>query len=96
MSKSKSQAAIFKDVKIMVIDDEEMLAWSIETELKSQGAEVLACANLRSALENFVSFNPDLAICDLRLPDGSGIELLKMETRKARYAGHSNYGPWRC
>ncbi len=59
------------------LNDEEMLAWSIETELKSQGASVLSCANLRSAIENFVSFNPDLAICDLRLPDGSGIELLK-------------------
>lgn len=77
MPNDRTNPAIFKDIKIMVIDDEEILAWSIETELKSQGADVLSCAGLRLAIENFVSFNPDLAICDLRLPDGSGIELLK-------------------
>lgn len=63
--------------KILVIDDEEMLAWSIETELKANGAEVLSCGSLRSALECFPSFHPDLVICDLRLPDGSGMELMK-------------------
>jgi DNA-binding NtrC family response regulator len=77
MSKGKLPRHALNGTRILIVDDEEILAWSIETELKSNGADVMSCSTLRSALENFTSFNPDLAICDLRLPDGSGMELLK-------------------
>jgi two-component system response regulator AtoC len=77
MSKSKLPRQALSGSRVLIVDDEEILAWSIETELKANGAEVLACNSLRAALESFQSFNPDLAICDLRLPDGSGMELLK-------------------
>lgn len=63
-------------IKILVIDDEDILAWSIETELKSYGAEVLRGGSLREALDRFRTFNPDVAICDLRLPDGNGLDAL--------------------
>jgi two-component system response regulator AtoC len=77
MSKGKLPRHTLSGTRIFIVDDEEILAWSIETELKANGADVMSCNSLRSALENFQSFNPDLAICDLRLPDGSGMELLK-------------------
>lgn len=68
---------ILKDIRILIVDDEEILAWSIETELKSHGADVITAASIRNAIESFNRFNPDLCICDIRLPDGSGMELLK-------------------
>lgn len=77
MSKNKLPRHTLAGTRILIVDDEEILAWSIETELKANGADVLSCNTLRQALEGFHSFNPDLAICDLRLPDGSGMELLK-------------------
>ncbi len=77
MSKGKLPRHALNGTRVLIVDDEEILAWSIETELKANGAEVMSCNSLRQALENFQSFNPDLAICDLRLPDGSGMELLK-------------------
>lgn len=77
MSKGKLPRHTLHGTRVLIVDDEEILAWSIETELKANGAEVMSCSSLRAALENFQSFNPDLAICDLRLPDGSGMELLK-------------------
>lgn len=77
MSKNRLPRQALQGSRVLVIDDEEILAWSIETELKAAGAEVQTCNTLRTALEGFASFNPDLAICDLRLPDGSGMELLK-------------------
>ncbi|MCX6127563.1 MAG: sigma-54 dependent transcriptional regulator [Proteobacteria bacterium] len=77
MSKNKLSRYALNGTRVLIVDDEEILAWSIETELKAEGAEVLSCSTLRQALENFASFSPDLAICDLRLPDGSGMELLK-------------------
>jgi two-component system response regulator AtoC len=76
-AKAKLPRNALTGTRVLIIDDEEMLAWSIETELKANGADVLSCNSLRTALENFQSFSPDLAICDLRLPDGSGMELLK-------------------
>ena len=69
--------SIFQDNKILVVDDEEILAWSIETELKALGADVMAAGSLAQGIDAFNRMNPDVAICDLRLPDGSGMELLK-------------------
>ncbi len=66
-----------KDLRILIVDDEEMLAWSIDSELKALGAETLRAGTIREALERFPGFSPDLAITDLRLPDGNGLELLK-------------------
>jgi DNA-binding NtrC family response regulator len=68
---------LLKDVRVLVVDDEELLAWSIDTELRGLGAEVLRAGSVREALERFQGFSPDLAITDLRLPDGNGLELLK-------------------
>lgn len=66
-----------KDVRVLVVDDEEILAWSIDSELKSLGAEVTRAGSVREALERFSAASPDLVITDLRLPDGNGLELLK-------------------
>src|SRR4051812_19826343 len=66
-----------KDTRILVVDDEEMLAWSIDSELKGLGADTMRAGSIREGLERFASATPDLVITDLRLPDGNGLELLK-------------------
>lgn len=66
-----------RDIRVLVVDDEDILAWSIDTELKALGAEVMRAGSVREALERFPGFAPDLTITDLRLPDGNGLELLK-------------------
>ena len=66
-----------KDVRIFVVDDEKVLAWSIDNQLRSLGAEVEVAASVAEAKAKFSEFQPDLAICDLRLPDGNGMDLLK-------------------
>ncbi len=66
-----------KDVRILVVDDEDILAWSIDTELRALGAEVTRAGSIREALERFQQATPDIVITDLRLPDGNGLELLK-------------------
>jgi two-component system, NtrC family, response regulator AtoC len=76
-------AAALQDVRVFVVDDEDILAWSIETELKAVGAEVMRAGSLRQAIERFPLFNADVAICDLRLPDGNGLELLQKWRRTA-------------
>lgn len=69
--------AILEGSRILLVDDEELLAWSIETEFKSHGADMISAHSLKMAIEAFPRHQPDLVICDLRLPDGSGLELIK-------------------
>jgi two-component system response regulator AtoC len=79
MSSSGKQLSpnVLTEVKVLVVDDEDILAWSIDTELKGLGAEVARAGTVRDAILKFQQFGPDVAICDLRLPDGNGLELLK-------------------
>ncbi len=72
-----SQQAMLQDTKIFVVDDEDILAWSLETEFRSLGAEVMRAGSVRQALERFPAFGADVAITDIRLPDGNGLELVK-------------------
>lgn len=73
---ANSQPTSLKNLKILIVDDEDILAWSIETEFKSLGAETLTAGTVREALERFRTWSPDILISDLRLPDGNGMDLL--------------------
>ena len=64
-------------VRVLVIDDEEILVWSIENHLKKLGAIVRKAYTANGGERLFSSFSPDVVICDLRLPDGNGIDLLQ-------------------
>ncbi|MFK7827564.1 MAG: sigma-54-dependent transcriptional regulator [Oligoflexales bacterium] len=64
-------------LKVLLVDDEDLLAWSIETELHNLKMQVARAASISEALAKFPKFQADIAICDLRLPDGNGLDLLK-------------------
>jgi two-component system, NtrC family, response regulator AtoC len=66
-----------QDVRVMIVDDEDLLAWSIDSELKALSADTLRTASLKDTLHKFHTFTPDVAILDLKLTDGDGMELLK-------------------
>ncbi|HNY10995.1 MAG TPA: sigma-54 dependent transcriptional regulator, partial [Candidatus Wallbacteria bacterium] len=62
---------------ILIVDDEKLLRWSLTTELKEMGFNVfsheLADDGLKTVKENTI----DVCILDIKLPDYSGIELLR-------------------
>lgn len=74
---TKDSVSELNDIRIFLVDDEDLLAWGIETELKTMGAEVLRAASVQQSLARFPGFGADVAIVDLNLPDGNGLELLK-------------------
>ncbi|MBM4252896.1 MAG: sigma-54-dependent Fis family transcriptional regulator [Deltaproteobacteria bacterium] len=76
-TKNPGHTINLKDTKILIVDDEDILAWSIDTELRGLGAETMRAGSVREAIERFHQFTPDVAVTDLRLPDGNGLELLK-------------------
>jgi signal transduction histidine kinase len=62
--------------KILVIDDEEYIRDSIIGFLEDFGFELTDAENGRIGLEIFDSRQPDLVLCDLRMPEMDGLEVL--------------------
>ena len=63
--------------KILVIDDEQAILDLIEMILKKENFQVAIASDGKSGLQLFESFNPDLVILDIMLPDTSGHEVCK-------------------
>lgn len=62
--------------KILVIDDEIYIRDSVVGFLEDFGFEVIDAENGRIGLEKFETQNPDLVLCDLRMPEMDGLEVL--------------------
>src|SRR5687767_4879647 len=64
--------------KLVVIDDHEALRSGLEVLLSQAGLDVVGAAgNVAAGLDLIDHTDPDLALVDIRLPDGSGIDLTR-------------------
>ncbi|WP_410770220.1 response regulator transcription factor [Fontibacillus sp. BL9] len=68
--------------KILVIDDEAALRDLIELVLRRENFRVRTAENGSTGLQELDSFQPDLVLLDLMLPDYSGYDLCKEITKK--------------
>jgi len=67
--------------RILVVDDEKLIRWSVGERLQRGGYEVLSAESGEEALEILGAQSPDLILLDVRLPDTSGMEVLKKIVR---------------
>ncbi|MBD9481564.1 SpoIIE family protein phosphatase [Pseudomonas sp. PDM14] len=63
--------------KLLIIDDDEVVRASLAAYLDDSGFSVLQASNGLQGLEIFEQERPDLVICDLRMPQVDGLELIR-------------------
>ncbi|MFT8316095.1 MAG: response regulator transcription factor [Clostridium sp.] len=63
--------------KILIIEDDEDIRNLLRDYLTSEGFTVQCCHNGGAAVSDFNSFNPDIIILDIMLPEIDGIEICR-------------------
>lgn len=69
--------------KILVVDDEKLIRWSIKQKLSEWNLDVVEAENGNEARRVMETENPDFVLLDVNLPDTKGTELLE-ELKKQR------------
>ena len=62
-------------IKILLLEDDTMIASGLVYALNNEGYEVVHCQNVKSALEHMKTQVFQLAILDMQLPDGTGFDV---------------------
>ncbi len=69
--------------RILVVDDDAAVRDSLELYLTQSGYRVMTAADGSSGLELMQQYQPDVVLCDLRMPHVDGMSVLKELSRRA-------------
>ncbi|MDP0500218.1 MAG: sigma-54 dependent transcriptional regulator [Verrucomicrobiota bacterium JB022] len=72
-------AKLLADQRVLVVEDERFWRDELCDYLEEQGADVLPVGTLQEARTAAADWEPDFALLDVHLPDGSSLELLRDE-----------------
>jgi two-component system nitrogen regulation response regulator GlnG len=63
---------------IWIVDDDQSIRWVLEKALARENLATRSFANMREALAALEFDNPQVLVSDIRMPGGSGLELLQV------------------
>ncbi len=72
-------------IKVLVVDDEKLIRWSLSQAMAELGCEVIEAEDGLAALDLVAQESPDVVLLDLRLPGLGGMDVLR--NIRARYPG---------
>lgn len=64
-------------IKILLVDDENLILYSLAAALRHDGSEVVTVANGTDALGEIRRSSYDICFLDVNLPDANGLDLMK-------------------
>lgn len=62
--------------KVLIIDDENQIRKLLARMMELEGYEVYQAVDCQSGLKQIEINNPEVVLCDVRLPDGNGVDLV--------------------
>lgn len=65
-----------ENVKILIIDDDELIRMTLKSIIKKTGCQVFEAASGTEGLDLFVRQKPDIVITDMLMPDKEGLETI--------------------
>lgn len=68
--------------KILIVDDEEKLRTLLARIISLEGFEVLQAGDIKTAFKKLEQNEIDVLLCDVKLPDGTGVEFAKQVKEK--------------
>ena len=71
-----------KKTKVLVVDDEKLIRWTLREALRGWGFAPLEAVDAGGALALFEAEQPRLVLLDINLPDRSGFEVLREMRRR--------------
>jgi CheY-like chemotaxis protein len=63
-------------MKILVVDDNQLLATTIQEILEDEGLEVRSAKDGVDGYSSYLTFKPDIIITDIQMPRGNGLEMM--------------------
>jgi DNA-binding NtrC family response regulator len=64
-------------MRILIVDDNQELAWAIQIMLEDEGFEVRSARDGQDGYWAYIEFKPDLVITDIQMPGENGLELME-------------------
>jgi DNA-binding response OmpR family regulator len=64
-------------MKILAIDDQQLILLSVEKKLTELGYQVESANSGQTGIDLYESFKPDLVLVDINMPDMSGLQVVK-------------------
>ena len=71
-----------RGLKVLVIDDEDAMREVLGLRLSQWGYRVSRASSAAEGWEQMARFQPDIVICDVVMPDQSGLELVNRASRE--------------
>lgn len=71
--------------KVLVIDDEPDIRELLEITLLRMGLDTATAGSVKEALLTIQSFQPDLCLTDMKLPDGTGLDIVRYIQRECAH-----------
>ena len=71
--------------KILIVEDDKLLNNTLGYNLKAEGYDITSAYNCKDAVENLKKYEFNIALLDINLPDGSGLELCDEIRRRGQH-----------